>query len=788
MKHFVNPTESYGRRYELIPTYIRDCALYVHKQTGWPLEECEEFVRTEIGPGGDHPLVIPDAMVLVRNRHGDREKQFLPFDQYLQGVRDAGEILSPTLAAYVHPDKKESLLAQYIAGNLAKRKKAKHEMFVAKQGGNMTLHAIKNAEQNTLKIKNNSLSGAHSSPYTILWNKSSHSTLTSTCRTATSYGNANNEKFLYGNRHYWAPDVVKANLISILSHTDLPRMEQIMVQYGIQAPSYEQTMTCIHRCTDPYWRSRAQMAIIEGLVQMLSPVERAAFLFTGDIYHLAQVNPDFVRTFLTRMSTKAREPLSTEDAQSWIKQMDGNLQALIWMFFANELKALSSEKDETGLSLDKLTDRVKKGDVDATRIYGLIGATAKAVIETLNSYEVFIRTFWVSDNLPASVFYLPNIIRRGAITSDTDSTIFTVQYWTEWKVGKLDFSEESMNTAATMVYLASELIRHILATVSGNMGAAQKDITRLSMKNEYYFPVFCLTSRAKHYFAYIQAQEGNVYKKLDTEIKGVALRNSNVPPYIMKKAHDLIKALMDTVMRGEKISMTAVLRYVAEIEEGIRKEVESGKYKLLAKTSIKGAASYKDPAVSNYVHYGMWEDVFAPKYGHAPEPPYIAIKVSIDADNPTKLKTWLANMEDRAVAERMEMWLGTNGRKGVSVLLLPEPVLAMSGIPSELIAAIDLRSLIFQTMESFYLILEAMGMYMRNDNITRLVSDNRWLVDNPPDGHVVGKLAIAVGASTADDELAMAEFLQLEAAAMEDIEGYGEMGDPLGEGFGVDDE
>ena len=252
MDHFVNQKDTYRRQYELIPTYVSGAAAYLHKLTGRDIEECRAYVEAQTAHGGAHALQIPDAMVLVRGANGDRKKAVVPFDQYLAEVRASNEILSPTLAAYVHPDKKESILAKYIAGNLAKRKKAKHEMFLAKQSGNTGLNAIKNAEQNTLKIKNNALSGAHSSPYTILWNKSSHSTLTSTCRTATSYGNANNEKFLYGNRHYWAPEVVKTNIISIITHTDLNLMLQVMHRHNLRPPTHQETMECVRRSCEPY--------------------------------------------------------------------------------------------------------------------------------------------------------------------------------------------------------------------------------------------------------------------------------------------------------------------------------------------------------------------------------------------------------------------------------------------------------------------------------------------------------------------------------------------------------
>jgi hypothetical protein len=705
MKHFVNPTDSYRRRIDLIPTYVGDSALYLALQTGRPVEECRAFVEKEIGPAGGHPLHFPSTMALVKNRHGDREIREMPFNHYLDGVFAEGQILSPTMAAYTHPDVEESILAKYISGNLQKRKKAKHQKFVAKMSGDKALASIKEGEQTSLKIKNNSLSGAHSSPFTILWNKSSHSTLTSTCRTATSYGNANNEKFLYGNRHYWSPDIVKNNIVSIVRHTDYDKLAAVIEKYQLALPSYEIVMASIHRSTDLYWRSPKQMAVIESLVRALSPMQRAAFLYTGDFYQLAQLNPQFVRGFLEEMSTKATQPEEIPD--HWVDRMDSNLKAFVSILCAKEL---------AGESID---DTKKSRPHD----YAMFAATTRRIIEAHDKYEDLIRTLWVTDNVPSSIFNLPSVIRRGAITSDTDSTIFTVQYWTEWYVGKLDFTETSVAIANTMVYLAAQLIRHILATFSGNMGVARKDVTRLAMKNEYYFPIFTLTSRAKHYFAYIAAQEGNVYKEYDTEIKGVALRNSNVPPEIMKQAKQFMLDCMDTVIAGKKISVVATMRHVAAIENGIRAGVEAGRYNHLTKGQIKNMESYKNPQSSNFLYYQMWEEVFAEKYGHAPEPPYVAIKVSIDADNPTKLKNWIARMEDRSVADKMTDWITRNSRNGVTQMLLPEQVLAMTGVPKEAVCGIDIRGLISQTMEAFYLVLESLGIFMRNDNITRLVSD-----------------------------------------------------------------
>jgi hypothetical protein len=180
------------------------------------------------------------------------------------------------------------------------------------------------------------------------------------------------------------------------------------------------------------------------------------------------------------------------------------------------------------------------------------------------------------------------------------------------------------------------------------------------------------------------------------------------------------------VIAGEKISYRKILSEVAEIENGIRASIEAGKYDLMSRTSIKGPESYKDANSSNYIHYEMWEDVFANKYGHTPPPPYSAIKVSVDAPNPTKLKEWIANMGDPAISANFEAWIAKRGRKDVTMLLVPEAVVSSSGIPKELVRGVNIRELIAGVMEAFYLILESLGIYMKNRNLTRLASDTDW--------------------------------------------------------------
>lgn len=726
---FIRPLEHYRRRIDLINDYVEDAALYIAQMSGDPIDTCREFVRKSIVPGGKRQITIPRAHYLKRQGNGDRTEGSISFLDYLNRAYGSNEIMAPTMTTYLPSVTKESLLAIYIDGNLKRRSKAKKAMFQAEIDGLEDLKDTLNFQQSTFKIKNNALSGAHCSPFTPLWNKTAHSTLTSVCRTATSYANANNEKFLYGNRHYYTPDIVKTNLITIIRHSNLEKMEKVMQRWRLNAPTVEETMACIRRGSDTYWRNAEQFAHIEKLVCTLKDIERAAFVFSNDLYHLAKSNPEFVRSFLTQLAEKPTVPIvSMEEADKYVKSMDDNLKAFISILMAKELFDPEEKKVK---DIKTLRKRAENGEEEAIRNYGLLAAAAFHKEDLIERYSDFIDVFWVTENMPSSVFAVPSIIRRGVLTSDTDSTIFTVQSWVEWQYGEVTFGDEAVATANGLVYIASQLVRHILATLCGNMGVEPHQIMRLEMKNEYYFPVFALTSRAKHYYAYRAAQEGVIKAKLEPEIKGVALRSSAVSAEIIKLSHKTMFDVMDTVMKGDRLSLLNIVRRVATIEREVLEEVSSGSFEFFRRSSIKGREAYKAENGGNYQHYELWQAAFAHKYGPAPEPPYQTVVCSMMTDRPRRFQEWIDGMEDREIAENIKRWCAERNKLYMGTFYMPVINLIQHGVPKEISSAVSVRSLVAQLMESFYLILEGLGVYARNKHITRLISDDESILSLP---------------------------------------------------------
>jgi hypothetical protein len=703
---FVLKSSEYRRNINVLKTYVEDTATYLHLMTQRPIEECLTFVKSSLRPGGCFEFKDPDILFTLREENGDRFKKIGKLSVYLADAIKNKELIAPTLTTYINPQKKQSLLVSFIDGNVKARGTAKKAMFTAKVAGDNHMFAIKKIEQTNKKLSNNSISGAHVSASTPLYNKTAHSTLTSNCRSTSGYGNANNEKFLCGNRHYWSPDIVRNNIVSIINHSDYAAIASAMGQFGIRHPTIDETMECIRYSASLYWKTVRDYTQIEELVKKLTDIQRSAFVYTGDLYHLMKFNDSVVRDFITKLSRKIL--VEHPDPKSVISSASDDVKSLASQICSKELRGTSIR------------------DIEGKPDHAIFASTVANITQVVEEYRNLIRAFWVTENVPASVAHFPDSIRRTVLTSDTDSTIFTVQDWVSWHQGSMKFTDESYAVAASLIFLASQTITHILARMSANFGIEEKRIHQIAMKNEFKFDVFVPTQVAKHYYALISCQEGNIFKEYEKEIKGVHLKSSNAPRVIMDEAKKMMEFIMNSVVENKMISINEIMTQIADIERGVVASVRKGSFEYFRKGQIKTADSYKKSAEeSPYLQYTMWEEVFSPKYGSTQSPPYMSVKLSTELNSPAKTQEWIDGMTDKELANRLSFWLAKNNRKHLgSTFMLPEQCISSNGIPEEFLSIIGMRRIVLESTRVFYILLESLGVYMLNSRITRLCMDS----------------------------------------------------------------
>ena len=718
--------EEYNRDIDVIDAFQEQCALYIWHMTDhvYSLEFVRGVVDELFSESGALQHDFPTCKLWVRNQQtGDREEKHVTLDKLLRVTIDKEIISAPSLTFYLPEKIKRSKLSEFTAENVRKRGQIKNEMFAAAAAGNEILRINKKNEQNAVKTLNNGMSGAFSSPYTSLYNQSSHSVLTSTCRTATSFGNAGNERLLGGNRHYDTPARVIEHFLSIGTLTDFAAFQDCIEKYALHIPTVDEVMDVVAYSSNLYWHSVDGMARIREYVERTSPLERAAFVYMGDLYHLAKYNDAFMRGFISAFISES----IYEDVDGWTDEdwaaaertIDGDMKIIIAQFRSDIVPLGKSFSGVKVLIDDK--KNIAAPWSEQTKYKELI-QTALFLQKTIGEYACLIRNILTTKNLPINIARMPDVVRRVGVVSDTDSTMMTAQWWAIWYTGQ-HHGAEATRVSDAMIYIATQHLRHLMASMSANIGVAKERLFLYAMKNEFKFDSFALTTKAKHYFSIITGQEGQLKKDPELEVKGVSLRTSNIPPIVMNEFKKTIRQLCITVAKGEKIEIIPLLEKVAGIEHIVVDSVRSGKASYLKTTNIKSRDAYAEGSERNYHYHRMYNTIFGPKYGYLDEPPYDAVKLPVTLNNKTALLKWVDSINDPIIKNGAKQWIEETKYRKYTTLIVPEFLVENHGIPPELISVADVRRTAFATVEPYYHVLECLGVFMIDKNRTRLLSD-----------------------------------------------------------------
>lgn len=703
---FVLKADAYKREIDPVGQYITSAAQYLSTMTDRPLEDCRQYVIKNLRPDGKFPIYNRPVEYFERGENLDRTRKTTGVLNYIKDTLDRKHILAPTWTSYKNIDQEESIPAIEINVRKARRGVAKKKGAAAEAAKDYDTAVYYNGMQTQMKRSNNSLSGAAVTQSTPLYNKTSHPTLTTTCRITSGNGNACNEKLLSGNRHYWSLEVVINDITAIITHTDYALLEKVMAKYNLVYPDAEQTFQVVRYSKDLYWRSEKDDVIVREYVSRLTAAQRATFVYTGDLYQVLQFNPGFMREFLDKLTRMVYR--EGPEPEKYIHKASELMLSVAHQLCTDIVKGIG--KDYTKL----------KNPNDIYYIYG----TIRNLEDTFTEYADFVELTMRSKNSPASLAVFPDSVRRAAITSDTDSTIFTVQDWIIWYMGGIDFSPKGVGTQAVLTYITSAATVHVLAMMSANMGIHVKHVFEINMKPEFRFDVFVPTAVAKTYYAAIGCKEGNVYEKHKLEIKGVMLKSSANPPEVNKAAEQMIQDVCDTILAGKKISIMEMLKRTADMEREIIDSIARGETKYLKSGTIKDTDSYDgEPDETPYATYLFWSQTFATKYGQTAPPPYSVNKISLNLPNPRAIRNWLADMEDKALAAKLSEYFVQNKKTRLTTLHIQTDYLVSHGLPVEIMSVIDRKKIAGELCKSLYLILETLGYYGYQKKLRRLVSD-----------------------------------------------------------------
>lgn len=688
---FLSPfvDSDYSADRDIVKHYNQQMAIYLAKKRKEDPKKIYDVLSQHIQPN-KNGYKDRRMQVLVKNKYGDREVKVMTATSFFKEAQAQNYHLSPSMVAYKNSEEEQSVNAIGTEKFLTLRSfykglkgKAADE---GDEWGKKAYHEI----QNALKIFNNAQSGAMSSRGTPLVNKSGHTALTSTCRSLTSTANMCNEKLLVGNRFFNSYERTMENLLSLLTVLDVKRMDKVIKDLNMNYATLDQVMDMVKRCSRRYWNDSKQMGYIREFLNELRPVELTGLLCNMDIEGLRVTNKEVLYRFFDDFSHIPEVPEGTKE-EDYPKPDNG---------------------DRYNLCVSKLFAKPSPVQLNFLNHYHL---------EMELKWKEFIEVFFKCAIPPSGIYEIRDMIREVVQTSDTDSSIYTVDKVVE------DYSEEkgeSLRLNGVLTYFIRMIAVHQHAQLSQNMNVAKRHRYRLTMKNEFLFGGYVTTLMSKHYFATQLMVEGILNKMIEMEIKGVHLRSSKVALMIKEFAHKLMREILDCIYDKRLMDAADILFRAAELERAIFNDIRNGQWGWLTRNTIKSDDVYTKPEQSVYQYHLLWEEVFSPKYGHAPPPPYAAMKVSLDLGNKGKVEEFCKGLEDQALAKRLMDFFVSKEKKEISTFFVPADVLPRLGkLPDEVIKAADIRQIIKQNLKSVYAVLEACGLYIVNEKITRLISD-----------------------------------------------------------------
>lgn len=695
---YVREKTHYQRQLNPIKDAIDQMAFYLHKMTGDSIEQCRIHVTQQIKTKGYPNLKDPVVRFNERNDEGDKCPTQIKLSQYIKVVNQNKEVLAPSFTSYIPASVKPSLLVKYMDRNTKLRSIAKKASFKAEALGDTFSYLIYNNEQVNRKQGNNSVSGGMVAEGTVINNPSGHSTLTSTTRCVSSLGNSSNEKIIGGNRHYRNPEIVINNLVYTASITNHQEVEFAIRKYQLNYPSIKDVMDCIIYSSKLYWHNRQALLRIETFVGKMTATERAAFVYSSDLYHIRKLNDQFIHKFLSEMGNQESSIL--DDREKLIEEIwktDEALLNLTHQICSDAVKGMGKEYK----------------DMDTSVLQKILG-TARHLEVVLNYYQDFLKAFFVSNIMPASIAYIPSMLRRVVVLSDTDSTCASQDEWVEWYQGEIVFDETSRAVAGSVMYVATQALVHTLAMFSANIGCEEKRLHTLAMKSEFYWDLMVPTNVSKHYWAWTLIREGNVFKDHKLELKGVHLKSSNLPKLLIERSKDLIISCNKTLMENKKLVLVDLLKYIIDIENEIATSLKNHELTYFISVLIKEASAYAEgPEESNYRHYLFWNEIFKEKYGEIQPPPYPSIKVATTLKNPTALRNWLSSIQDPSIRSKLETWIIRKNKKDFKTIWLPVQFVGAFGIMEEVQPIVDIKRMVLDLCKILYMVLEALGYYKK---------------------------------------------------------------------------
>ena len=693
------------------PSYSRDTTplmrAYVENQIAYlrrlhpsvPVTTIQNFVMSEV----NRSVRRPSMTLIDHPSYGHDQKKDVDLLTYTENTLRSS-IITPAGSVYKSPTVQVSFLKTKIESNLAHRKKQKKIMLAAAAIGDTTVEQRANYIQSSIKIETNAIPGAFGSPYNCIYDKPGYNSVTSMARHSIMCGYAHVEKILEGNFFFPTLDHC-INYCILLIRVCPKNLDSVIARYRLYIPSTKDVED--HFLASMRFYQRITEAVKEGLhrfIASLTEIERTFVFYANCLKTLAIHNPNLFRLFIKEFFRTDVTIDSTIDP-SKVFSFNSDLLAL--------LSGLNADIIDRKTLSEALTEKP-----DGVRHLIAIGHHMERTLDRLSG---LIAAFLRIDCDVANATSHPAMIRKAVMVSDTDSVIFSTQSWIEWYTGSISFTRDAYIINGFVVFMASMSLEHLFARLSCNFGAEGEDIHRITMKNEFLYPVMLRTPLKKTYAGRVAVQEGFVLPKLKEDIKGSSFKDSNMCRETTAAGYAFVNWIFDTVMKTGSLQVSHCLERVLDHEHTVFRSLSEGDRTFLTTRPIRNKEDYKLVDSSDYYYWLFWEEVFRPIFGEfiIPSKAYVLPlmgdgKVLYDERYRARMKAFDASLYDRLTG-----FMDRHQRR-ITRIMMP---MTLKVIPAILRPAIDARGIVYANSTPFIVVMRALGVGYTDNRNQVLLSD-----------------------------------------------------------------
>ena len=688
--------------------YTRDKATllraYTENQIGYlrrlhpnvTTDTIKQFVESEI----QQTLKKRSLSIISYPSYGNAKIDTVDLLKYTETMRE--NIITPAGVLYMPPSKIESFLKKKIVNNGTTRKIQKKIMFNAAHAGDLMTEQRANNNQSLIKIETNSIPGAYGSPHNFLFDQPGYNAVTATARHSIMCGYAHVERMIEGNYYFPTMEHLINHCIQMIRMCP-SNIGQVISTFNIYIPTVKEISDHFQDSLRLYmFVTKSIRTRLERFISSLSVNERTYVYYAYCLKTLLTKNESFFRPFI-------KEFFRTDVT------IDTTVDPKDIFSFNPDLLALLS-----GLNADIIKHETVSNAVascpDGVRHLIAIGKHMQSMLDSIGS---LIACFLRVDCDISDAMSHPKMIRKTVIVSDTDSVIFSTQSWIEWYVGKTSFDREAYSINGFVVFFVTMTLEQIFARLSTNLGASKEDIHRISMKNEFLYPLMLVTPLPKQYVGRVLVQEGFVLSKPKDDIKGLSFRSSTMCKETVKSGKEFGNWIFDTVMKDGTLTVTECLDRILAHENRIIKSLQQGEATFLKTTPIK--ETYKNMEQSVLYYWQLWDAVFKPRFGEFIIPNK-GFEVPIIGDGKALSdERYLVRLRnyDFDLYNRLIVFLNENPRK-ITRIITP---MSLKSIPEIIRPLIDVRSIIYSNSVPFIVTMRSLGIVWTDPDKKTLLSD-----------------------------------------------------------------